>query len=399
VTAAVGHAQDRLVGARALVTGVGQESITFGGEGLLQGPVAGLDSLRIRSVVQRTIPIALSVPVGDRWALDLTAFHAHGAVTVAPGPRGNTATRTLVLAGPSDVRLRATGRIAGDALLVTAGVNVPSGRESLAGDAIGALRTLAAPALALGAPPVGSGLGATLGLLATRRIGDWRWVGGASWEYRGTVQPIAQLGAAATATTPIRYDAGAVLRLSAATEGFIGQHRLVITTATELYGTDRLTGTVTGTGRPTATTIRLGPAVSADAQLQLAVPGAREVALWSAARWRAPFARDGVRVTGSDGTYLDGGLRTVLPLRHALDLVTALDGRWHSGLAIDAGLPAARALVGSATLGLAWRRGRFSLQPWARLQTGSVGARDDARPGARSSLLGRSLGLALVTRF
>src|SRR6185295_17544799 len=129
--------------------------------------------LRVRRMWQISVPVTTAVPLGGAWTLDVTSIYAAGSVVYDPTnparPRGQTAS----INGVSDLRVRASGRLVGDALLVTAGVNAPTGRMRLTGDQLVAVRVLAAPALGLGTPPVGAGGSATLGALAARTIGRW----------------------------------------------------------------------------------------------------------------------------------------------------------------------------------------------------------------------------------
>jgi hypothetical protein len=114
------RAQDRLVGLRALGGGVTVEAVRFGGGGLLQGVPGAADSLRVRRAAQLTVPVTLAVPLGGVWTVDVTSVYASGAVTFGGG--------RATLSGPSDVRVRATGRLGGNALIVTLGANAPTGR-------------------------------------------------------------------------------------------------------------------------------------------------------------------------------------------------------------------------------------------------------------------------------
>ena len=386
------RAQDRLVGARALAVGTTVEALAFGGGGVLQPAALGIDSARIRGVRQWSVPVSVAVPIGTRWTVDVTALYVRAEVRSDAGARGTGGVRTDLLEGASDVRVRATGRVLGEGVLLTLGANLPTGRDALAGAQLAALRVTASPALALVAPPVTTGAGVTLGLLATRQWRGWTWVAGASGELRGRTQPVAQLAAGSGA---LDYRPGPAVRLSAGGDGLLGPHRLAVTATAELFGEDALEGSAATLRR----TVRLGPIVGGDAQLALAVPRARDVTLWTSVRHRTPFARDGARVAGTAATYLDGGVRTAWPLRPRLDLVLAGDARWHSGLDAAQGLPTAGVVAGGALVGVAVRRGRVDWQPWLRAQLGRVRTADAALPGARATLAGASAGLTLLTRF
>lgn len=383
-------AQDRLVGLRALGGGVTYESVRFGGGGLRQSSEeagTAADSLRLRSARQLTIPVTAAVPLGDVWTLDVTSVYASGVASYeVAGARGRA---TATLSGVSDVRVRATGRFGGDALVLTLGANAPTGRSRLDAEQLTAVRVLAAPALALSAPPVGAGGSATVGVLTARRAGGWAVAAGASYELHDAYSPIAALETGGSATS---FRPGDVMRASFGADGLVGRHRLSLSASGDFFGSDRVRGGATADG---PSRVRLGPVLAADAQLYLAVPGVREAVVWGASRWRASFARDGVRVTGSRGTYLDGGTRVVAPLGARTDLLAAIDGRWQSGLAFDDALLTAQASAGAATFGIARRIGGVTLQPFARAQVGHV----RASALASAPFAGGSLGVTMLSRF
>ncbi len=384
-------AQDRLVGLRALSAGGMYEQVRFGGSGLLQSGVTGQDSLRVTQATQLTFPFSAAVPLGTSWTLDVTTVYATGDVSFTPA--GGGATRTASLSGLSDVRARATGRFFDDALIFTLGVNAPTGRTELDSLELTALRVLAAPALALGTSPVGAGPSGTVGLLTARQVGGWAVAAGVAYEYRGTYQPVSAFTAGAPSAD---FQPGGVMRLSLGLDRLIGAHRLSITAAGDLYQTDELRG---ATGGPALAEVQLGPVLSGDMQLQIGVPRMRELILWSAARYRSNYARDGIRVENSNGLYVDGGVRTRLPLATRTDLVLAVDGRHHTGLAIDAGLPTAGVTSGGAMLGFSQSMGGLVFQPFVRGSMGRVQARGLARAQQQADITGLTGGLVIITRF
>ena len=384
------RAQDRLIGTSALGAGVTADVVQFGGNGYAQPGGAGRDSIRLRNLSQVSVPISLAVPLGSLWTVDLQSVYSTVRLDFQPrtGARQN-----LTLSGISDVRVRATGRLFNDGLVFTAGVNAPTGQTELTADDLTVLRAGAAPALGLGAPPVGGGPAGTVGLVAARKIGGWAVAIGGSYEVRGTYQPVAALTAGAPSSD---YQPGNVIRGSIGLDRLIGKHRLTISSAADVFDTDELRNPSSGTAVPLAT-VRLGPIVTTDVQLQLAAPRLNELVFWSAHRFRSQFERDGVKVNGSSANYIDGGMRTSMPLRRSLDLLITADGRYHSGLALNQGIATASVVSGGGTLGLIARAGNFSLQPYLRAQAGQLSARGSAAPS--TSFTGGSVGFLVVTRF
>jgi hypothetical protein len=386
------NAQDRLVGLRALSGGAVFEQVRFGGEGLLQAGVAGADSARITGATQITFPISAAMPLGRNFTLDITTIYSAGEIRFAPAAGG--AERTASLTGLSDVRVRTSGRFFDDALIFTFGLNAPTGRTELDSSEVAALRVLAAPALALGAVPLGSGLSGTVGMLTAQQAGPWAIAAGIAYEYRGTYQPVAALTSGAPSAD---FQPGGVIRLSFGADRLLGKHRLTLTAAGDLFQADELRG-ATASSAPLAK-VQLGPIYSVDAQLQLGVPRLRELTLWSAVRYRSNFSRDDVTVDSSNGIYYDGGIRSTIPLSPRTDFIVALDGRYHSGLAIDAGLPTSGVTSTSATLGFSQRLGALALQPFVRASVGRVQARGAQRDAQQADLTGFAGGLVIISRF
>lgn len=387
---AVAQAQDRLIGTSALGAGVTADVVQFGGQGYMQPGGAGRDSIRLRSISQISVPISLAVPLGSQWTVDLQSVYS--TVRLGFDPRTG-ARQNLTLSGVSDVRVRATGRLLNDGLVFTAGINAPTGQTELSTDNLTVLRASAAPALGLSAPPVGGGPAGTVGLVAARKVGAWAVAVGGSYEMRGTYQPVAALTAGAPSGD---YQPGNVIRGSIGLDRLVGKHRLSISSAADLYDTDELRDPTSSSAKPLAT-VRLGPIVTTDIQLQLAAPRVNELVLWTAHRFRSQFERDGAKVNGSSANYIDGGLRTSIPLRPSLDLLVTADGRYHSGLSINQGLATSGVISGGGTLGLIARTGNLSLQPYLRAQAGSLSVRDSAAPS--TSFVGGSVGFLVVTRF
>jgi len=385
-------AQDRLVGLRALSGGVVYEQVRFGGEGLLQGGVAGADSTRITQATQITFPISAAMPLGRNFTLDITTIYSAGEIRFTSAVGG--AERTASLTGLSDVRVRTSGRFFDDALIFTVGVNAPTGRTELDSAEVAALRVLAAPALALGAVPLGSGLSGTVGLLTAQQVGNWAVAAGAAYEYRGTFQPVAALASGAPSAD---FQPGGVIRLSIGADPLLPKPRLTLTAAGDLFQADELRGPTTSIA-PLAR-VQLGPIYSADAQLQLGIPRLRDLTLWSAVRYRSSFSRDDITVDNSSGFYYDGGVRTTVPLAPRSDLILALDGRYQSGLAIDAGLPTSGVTSTSATLGFSQRVGTLAVQPFVRASVGRVQARGAARSLQQADFTGLAGGLVIISRF
>lgn len=385
-------AQDRLLASSVMAIGITADRATFGNTGYAQAGVFGADSVRAQRLTQFGVPVSLSLAISPLWTLDVQTLYSQltlGYRAMAPTA---TATREATLSGASDVRTRLTGRLLNDAVVFTVGANLPTGATKLTGNDFLVLQTASAPAIGLGTPPVGTGPSGTLGVVGARQVAGGALAIGGSYEFRGTYQPVAALVAGAPSAD---FRPGNVTRLSMGYDRLVGKHRLVLSASADLFQNDVLTDRRLST--PVVSAVRLGPVITTDAQLHLAVARAREFLLWGSHRFRERFERDGRTVAGSNGSYVDVGVRTRLPLARTLDLLLTADARHHSGLAINQGLATARSTSGSGTIGLLVQAGRYSIQPYLRGRQGDVQPRADN--AASVPFRGASAGLVLLTRF
>jgi hypothetical protein len=152
----------------------------------------------------------------------------------------------------------------------------------------------------------------------------------------------------------------------------------------DVYSNDRLA----------AATVQLGPTVTADWRLRLAVPRVRDLTLYAVDRYRSRFRRDGFSIPGSSGNYLDFGVQGLVPLARTTALRAALDGRVHSGLAVDSTLATAATTSAGLTLGVVRDVGGYSVEPFLRARTGRIDSN-----GKSVAARARALGLTVTTRF
>jgi hypothetical protein len=380
------RAQQRLVGLRTVHAGPSFETWRFGG-GARQ--LVGGDTIVVRSVTQWSVPIVAVVPLGREWTMEVSGAFSSGQVTL-DGEDRVLRTDRYVLSGPTDIRVRAVGSLVRDRVLVTVGVNAPTGRTGLDAGEVAALRALAAPALRLQVPANGTGPGGTAGLVLAHRMAGWAWALGVAYELRGTYSPIAALTAGAPS---VDYRPGGALHASIGAEGFIGEHGMSLSLTVDRFAEDELT--LSGDGSVgTPPVVQLGSTLTAEWQLRVAARGWRQLTLYAADRYRSRYRQAGVTVAGSSGNQLDVGARGVLALSPSAGLVVGVSGRHHTGLDVGGTLATAGIAAAGATVGVARTVGRYTLEPFVRAQAGRIDV-----GGTTSSALGISGGIALGTRF
>ena len=313
---------------------------------------------KVQDAAQAAVPFQVRVNAGS-WAFDLTGAYAAGAVhTVSASV--DSSDDVALLAGPTDMKIRMSGPLIGDHLLLTAGVNLPTGTTRLDSDQLGVLQTVSAPGLSMPVPSYGMGTGGTLGLIEVVETAGWTLAFGGSVEKRTEYTPIA-LAVSADGGGDTRLTPGLATHLTVGADRLVGSSRLNVLVLTDVYGADKVAFAGAG-AESDATHYRLGPQVAALGRLDFAGDRWSEGALSLSVRHRSAFTdASGATVAGSDGNYIDGSLGGVLGGADRTGLVVGIDGRWHSGLPFTTALVGAAATVGGATLGVETRHFRFAL--------------------------------------
>jgi hypothetical protein len=380
-------AQRSLTGYRTSATGPVYETWSFS-DGVYQPMHVGADSVLVERASQFSVPVVVNLPLGERWSVDLTGAYAHGRVRLAAADT-SVGTNEYTLSGLTDLKIRATGRL-NQTVLVTFGVNAPTGQTSLDKEEFSAFRVLAAPALGFQAPSLGTGAGGTAGLVLARQLGRWAWAMGLSYEVRGSYKP----GVIAASLVNPDYNPSDAVRVSLGGDGFLGQHGMTVALALDLFTTGHVEGQVGGAAGPnTGASIQLGPIVGAEWQLHLAARGFRELTLYAADRYRTNYKQNGSRVGGTSGNYLDAGVRSTIALSPRTGLLAGVSARHQTGLDDDDTVAGAAIATAGLTAGLVQDLGGgYVLQPFVRGQLGRL-KRFERSTNVREFSAGLTLGV------
>ena len=363
------------------------ETVRFG-DGIVQPGLTADGDVVVTRASQWTVPFAATLPMSARWTLDLAGAYSAGEVTLRGADPASGAGR-YELEGMTDLRLRATGHLVGDNVLLTLGATFPTGSQALDREALSALRVLGAPALGFQMPGVSVGSGATAGLVLARQVGGWAWALGGSYEVRASYNPV-QAFTAGIANPD--FDPGDAVHVSLGTEGLVGQHAMTFSLAADLFTHDELRDG--GGGAAVIAATQLGPVYTASWRLRVGTRRFRELSLYATDRYRTRYEQDGVRMAGSDGNYLDAGVRMVRSMGGRTDLLAGLNLRHQTGLEVDESLTTAGAVAGGATLGLSRALGGLLVQPYVRAQLGRMDT-----GGQRVSTTGFGAGIGFGGRF
>jgi hypothetical protein len=350
---------------------------------------------RLVDIAEFAVPFRLRT-VWGKFGIDLSgagvAGAAHFTASKSSGSSGgDNGDRVVQIYGPTDLKLRLTGPVWGDHLLVTAGLNIPTGKIGLNADETTALQAISAPALRMPFASFGSGGGATLGLIRAFEGDEWAVAIGASVEQRSEYSAIAlalSSGKAETKITP-----GTAAHVTLGVDRSIGESRLSALVVGDVFSKDRVQLTGSGTASESSD-YQLGPQITAITSLDFGAAGWRESAMSVALRARSEFSDvTGAKVSGSSGTYIEAAIGGVRGGNYGAGLIIGVDARWHSGLKFTDALVGSAVTAVGVTLGVE-RAGestltRFFVHPqYGSFDTGT----------AKTTGLGVTLGFTVSAR-
>ena len=191
------------------------------------------------TISEFTTPIFVVVPVSQTLNFDVgTAY-----TWVRVSPNGSNAEATSTISGLTDTQVRANLAIGTDFIVLTAGVNLPTGRESATqAQQLAALR-IGNDFLAFPISNMGTGLGFTGGVALARPLGAWNLGVGASVRQSSAYEPVV-----ATSGARIRFEPGNEYRARVGIDHAFGTGRVALGVTYSKFGDDALGGSIYNTG-------------------------------------------------------------------------------------------------------------------------------------------------------
>lgn len=186
-----------------------------------------------RTFSQLTVPVAVVVPVGTRFSVDLATAYANSRVS---------GTQESTVSGLADTQLRANYTLGNDALVLTAGLNLPTGRATVSGDEVVAAGVIGNDFFAFPISNMGTGFGGTGGVAVARPFGAWNVGAGVSMRYSAEYTPFDIDG------TQTRYQPGSEYRARVGVDRSIGAGRAVLGFTYSAFGNDHAGSYTYGTG-------------------------------------------------------------------------------------------------------------------------------------------------------
>ena len=137
-----------------------------------------------KTISQFVTPLALVIPIGERFTFDIATAYARSRVAV----KGDTAAPSTV-SGLTDTQVRGSYVLGQDAIVLTGGLNLPTGQSTANARQFIAAQSISNDFLLFPIGTMGAGVGATGGIALARPIGAWNVGVGASYRHSADFAP------------------------------------------------------------------------------------------------------------------------------------------------------------------------------------------------------------------
>jgi hypothetical protein len=186
-----------------------------------------------------SVPIFVLVPVTPALSFDVGSSYARSEVTQT----GSGKTTTSSISGLTDTQVRANYTVGSDFVVLTAGVNLPTGKSTVTEDERLAASLIGSDFLSFPISNMGIGFGGTAGLAVARPVGDWNLGFGASLRHAASYDPFDAAGGPA-----LHYQPGNEYRVRGGLDRAVGTGRLQLGLTYSTFGNDNLAGSIYNTG-------------------------------------------------------------------------------------------------------------------------------------------------------
>lgn len=195
-------------------------------------------------ISQIAIPFFVVVPILPALTVDVGASYAmvnHERTTFDAS--GNPTTTKSELAGLTDTQLRANYAFGQDFIVVTAGLNLPTGSATVEPSELDAATRIGSDFLTFPVSGFGSGLGMTGGLAVARPMGTWNWGFGASVRQSTEYEPFLD-----GTGTPLKFTPGPEYRARRGLDHPFGTGRMSFGLTFSKFGDDKANAITYNTG-------------------------------------------------------------------------------------------------------------------------------------------------------
>lgn len=187
------------------------------------------------TITEFAIPLVAVVPVTRALSVDVGTAWAASRVHYSGG--------TSTISGLTDTQLRANYSLGSDFVVLTAGVNLPTGRSTAEPEEVPAASRIANDFFAFPISSMGTGMAFTGGIAIARPAGAWNVGAGGSVRLAEGFEPVQP-----AAGTPPRYEPGNEYKLRLGADRPLGDGQVAVGFTYSKFGQDDFGGTLYNTG-------------------------------------------------------------------------------------------------------------------------------------------------------
>ena len=310
-----------------------------------------------KTISQLVTPFAVVVPIGEHFSFDIATAYARARVEV----KGDSAAPSTV-SGLTDTQLRGSYVLGQDAVVLTGGLNLPTGQSTANAKQFIAAQNISNDFLLFPIGTMGAGFGATGGIALARPVGAWNVGVGGSYRHSADFAPFEYNDG-----QKAHYQPGNELRMRVGVDRSLGAATAMAGVTYSSFGDDKSSGATFNTGNRlvlqggySATVRSVGYSLNA----------------WNLTRTRGTRA-DGRDAPSENITNVSLGASFSMG---AIALEPTLEARHLARAAVPAGSAAAQAKATGQmeTLGLRarWNVNAFQIAPAAGYSTGRLEGSD-----------------------
>ena len=186
------------------------------------------------TISELAIPVFVSIPFGQRFTFDVGTSYARAKVTT-----GNAVSE---VSGLTDTQLRGNLTLGTDFIVLTGGLNLPTGKSTVDIDQVTAAGRIGSDFLAFPISNLGTGLAVTGGIAIARPIGEWNIGFGGSMRRSAEYEPFNQPG------TTLKFTPGDEYRAKVGVDHAAGNGRISLGLTYSAFGDDVAGSSVYNTG-------------------------------------------------------------------------------------------------------------------------------------------------------
>ena len=185
-------------------------------------------------ISELAVPVFVSIPFGSRFTFDVGTSYARARVTT-----GSTVSE---INGLTDTQLRGNLTLGTDFIVLTGGVNLPTGESTVSLDQATAAGRIGSDFLAFPISNMGTGLALTGGIAIARPIGNWNIGFGGAVRRSSEYEPF-------SGTTPtLRFRPGDEYRARIGIDRPVGDGRISLGLTYSAFGDDEAGASIYNTG-------------------------------------------------------------------------------------------------------------------------------------------------------